>query len=435
MNIRHIKDHPKPKRPIRILQFGTGGFLRGFADWMIQKINDTTDFNGNVVVVQSTDSNTCEKLAAQNCLYTHVVQNADSVQSDIIDVIDSCIKLQDNFDGYLELAMIPTLRFVISNTTEAGIIYDPTDLLANELPKTFPARLTLLLKRRFEAGLPGFVFLPCELIDENAQVLKNCILQYAKLWNLDEAFSNWIKNENTFCNTLVDRINTGFPKDIALSWQDDMANASESYHLWVIETDMDLEAELPFSKAGLNVIITRDGLEKYHLRKVRILNGAHAALVCRGILSGLETVGDCMKDTEMATYLNDCIFKEIIPTLDMPQQELVQYAQDILERFKNPYIHHKLSAISLNSVSKFKVRILPTIMEYKRKFGTYPANLCYAFSKLLEFYKTDLPKDDPQIIAYLQTHSTAQILANKGLWGYDLSELAEVLENANPQIG
>jgi len=202
-----------------------------------------------------------------------------------------------------------------------------------------------------------------------------------------------------------------------------MLNASEYYHLWVIETALDLNAELPFREAGLNVIVTKDGLEKYHTRKVRILNGAHTALVPYGLLEGFETVRDCVEDDSMHNFIHSCIFDEIIPTLDLPEEELKEFANSVLVRFANPYIRHELSSIALNSVSKFKVRVLPTILAYKKKFGKYPKNLMFSFQKLLEFYKTDMTNDDPKIIAYMKEHTTKEILSNKELWDMDLSEL------------
>ena len=203
-----------------------------------------------------------------------------------------------------------------------------------------------------------------------------------------------------------------------------MVNTSEFFHLWVIETDYDLEAELPFKKAGLNVIITKDALEKYRTRKVRILNGAHTSLVPYALLSGFDTVKSCVDNEEMNAYIKKCVFDEIIPTLDLPRDELISYANDVLVRFSNPYIKHYLSSIALNSVSKFKVRVLPSILEYKKRFGTYPKTLLFAFKKLIEFYKTDMTNDDPTVCTFMKNASTAEILANDTLWGQDLSNLS-----------
>ena len=414
----------------RFIQFGEGGFLRGFADWMIQKINDATDFEGSVVVVQPIEMGMCDMLSAQNCQYTHVIRGEEGVEKSLIDVISRCVKPYEDFASYLALAEIPTMRYVISNTTEAGIVYKDTDKVTDAPPSTFPAKVTLLLKRRFELGLPCFVFLPCELIDRNGDNLKKCVMQYIDLWNLGDAFKAWVENENTFCCTLVDRINTGYPKgeDMELGYEDNMVNTSEYFHLWVIETDIDLDAELPFSKAGLNVIVTKDALEKYRTRKVRILNGAHTSMVPYALLEGFDTVKSCMDDDAMRAYVRKCVFEEIIPTLDLPKAELEDYAENVLTRFANPYIKHYLSSIALNSVSKFKVRVLPSILEYKKRFGSYPKTLVFAFAKLMEFYKTDMTNDDPEVTAFMKEHSVEEILANTALWDADLSDLAEEIK-------
>ena len=414
------------QRTERFIQFGEGGFLRGFADWMIQKMNEKTDFEGSVVVVQPIEKGMCDILTAQNCRYTHIIRGEEGVETSVIDVISRCVKPYEDFEGFLKLAEIPTMRYVISNTTEAGIAFKEEDKATDAPPASFPAKVTLLLKRRYESGLPGFVFLPCELIDRNGDNLKKIVLRYIDLWGLGADFAAWVERENVFCSTLVDRINTGYPKDekIDLGYEDKMLNTSEYFHLWVIETDLDLEKELPFSKAGLNVIVTRDALEKYRTRKVRILNGAHTSMVPYALLSGFDTVKSCMDDDKMRAYVRKCIFEEIIPTLDLPKDELVAYAEDVLTRFSNPYIKHYLSSIALNSVSKFKVRVLPSILEYKKRFGVYPKTLVFAFARLIEFYKVGTPNDDPEVTAFLQNHTVAEILANKALWDADLSDLA-----------
>ena len=420
----------KIMRTEKFIQFGEGGFLRGFADWMIQKMNDTTDFEGNVVVVQPIEKGMCDMLSAQDCIYTHIIRGEEGVEKQIVDVISRCVKPYEDFEAMLQLAEIPTMRYVISNTTEAGIAFKDTDKVTDAPPSSFPAKVTRLLMRRFETGLPGFIFLPCELIDRNGDNLKKCILQYVKLWNLSEEFANWVETENVFCCTLVDRINTGYPRDekIDLGYEDNMVNTSEYFHLWVIETDYDLEKELPFGKAGLNVIVTPDALEMYRTRKVRILNGAHTSMIPYALLEGFETVKSCMDDDHMRAYLRKCMFEEIIPTLDLPKDELEAYAADVLTRFANPYIKHMCSSIALNSVSKFKVRVLPSILEYKKRFGQYPKTLMFAFKKLMEFYKTDMTNDDPEVTAFMREHTPAEILANTALWDEDLSALAEEIE-------
>ncbi len=420
----------KKQRTERVIQFGEGGFLRGFVDWMLQKVNENSDFDGSVVVVQPIEQGMCDMLSAQDCVYTQVIRGIEGVDTTVVDVISRCVKPYEDFEAYLALAEQPEMRFIVSNTTESGIVFSAEDKITDAPPKSFPAKLTLLLKKRFELGLPGFIFLPCELIDRNGDNLKKCVLQYADLWNLGDGFKNWIENDNIFTNTLVDRINTGYPRgeDLGLGYEDNMVNTAEFFHLWVIETDYDLDREIPFSKTDLNVIITSDKLEMYRTRKVRILNGAHTSLVPYALLSGLDTVKSCLDDSVMSEHLKKCIFDEIIPTLDLPEDELISYANSVVERFSNPYIKHYLSAIALNSVSKFKVRVLPSILEYIKRYNKMPETLLFAFAKLIEFYKTDMTNDDKEVVEFMRNHNTAEILANQSLWGQDLSFLTSEVE-------
>lgn len=408
----------------KIIQFGEGGFLRGFADWMIQIVNEKTDFDGKVAVVQPIKKGMCDILTKQNCVYTHICRGLEGVDIKKIEAISRCIKPYDDFDEYLRLAENPDFRFIISNTTEAGICFLSEDKFTDRPAKTFPAKLTQLLAKRFELGLAGFAFLPCELIDKNGENLKNCILQYADLWDLGDDFKNWIEKDNIFCNTLVDRINTGYPTDekVELDYEDNMINTSEYFHLWVIEGYDKLFDEIPFDKCDLNVILT-DKLEMYRTRKVRILNGAHTSLVPYALLSGFDTVKACIDNETMNTHIKKCVYDEIIPTLDLPKDELEEYANNVLIRFANPYIKHYLSSIALNSVSKFKVRVLPSILEYIKRFNKMPETLLFSFAKLIEFYRTDMTNDDADIIAFMKAATVDEILANKKLWGEDLSFL------------
>ncbi len=427
--------YEKPIRPERVIQFGEGGFLRGFCDWMFQKLNDCGAWDGSVVVVQPIAQGMCDMLSAQNCQYTHLLRSADGVETTRVDCLSRCVNPYADFDAYLKLAENPDTRFVLSNTTEAGIAFNADDKATDTPPSSFPGKLTLLLKRRFDLGLGGFVLIPCELIDRNGDNLKKMVLKYAEHWNLGADFAAWVEKENIFCNTLVDRINTGYPKgeEIDLGYEDNMLNTSETFHLWVIETDFALERELPFSAAGLNVIVTKDALERYRTRKVRILNGAHTSMTPYALLSGLETVKDCMDDKVMSTFLRDCL-DEIIPTLDLPREELEAYAADVLNRFANPYIKHFLASISLNSVSKFSVRVLPSILEYKARFGSYPAHLVFGFAQLIKFYRVGDPKDAPEVIEAIRSHTLSEILADATLWGTDLSDLYEVVKNADSSL-
>ena len=425
--------HKKPERVERIIQFGEGGFLRGFVDWLVQLTNESTAFNASVVVVQPIASGMCKRLEAQNCVYTHIMRGmkdgAPTVEKKIIDVISRTVEPYEDFEKYLSLAACPEFRFVVSNTTESGIEFKASDLPENAPNISFPAKLTLLLKRRYDLGLPGFIFLPCELIEKNGENLKKCVLSYASLWNMGEGFVSFIENENTFCNTLVDRIVTGYPagEELELGYEDGMADTSELFFLWVIEAGEELLKELPIDKAGANVIVT-DNLERYRTRKVRILNGAHTSMIPYALLSGIETVGDCMKNEKMRSFLRACVFDEIIPTLDLPREELLEYANDVFERFENPFIRHLCSSISLNSVSKFRVRVLPSLLEYIKRKGEHPANLTASFAYLIMFYKNGTPNDDEKIMEFMKNADVSEILSSVELWGEDLSFLAPEIE-------
>lgn len=427
----------KPKRTERIIQFGEGGFLRAFVDWIVQLTDEKTDFDASAVVVQPIEKGMCDMLEKQNCVYTLIMRGlkdgVPTVDKKVIDCISRTVQPYRDFDEYLKLAEDPDFRFIVSNTTESGIAFDDSDRPDNAPNITFPAKVTMLLKKRFDLGLNGFIFLPCELIEKNGQTLKKYVLEYAKLWNFGTDFEKWVESENIFCNTLVDRIVTGYPRDekIDLGYEDNMLDTSEIFHLWVIEAKDDeqkiLKNEFPFEKAGLNIIVTNN-LDRYRTRKVRILNGAHTSMIPYALLSKIETVGECMKDEKMSKFVKECVFDEIIPTLDLPKDELIDYANNVFERFSNPYIKHMCSSIALNSVSKFKVRVLPSILEYIKRKGEMPKRLLFSFARLIEFYKTDMPNDDKDVMKFMKESDAKTILSNEKLWGEDLSYLAPEIE-------
>ena len=423
----------KPTRCEKVIQVGEGGFLRGFVDWIIQVTNENTDFNAGVVVVQPIEMGMCDKLEEQNCVYTHIMRGmkngVPTVEKKLVDSISRTVQPYRDFDAYLSLAENPDFRFVVSNTTESGIAYNEADIPDNAPNVTFPAKVTMLLKKRFDLGLKGFIFLPCELIDKNGTTLREYILKYADKWGYGGDFINWVKNDNIFYNTLVDRIVTGYPKgeDIDLGYEDNMLNTSELFHLWVIEGPKEITKEFPFDKTDLNIIVT-DNLERYRTRKVRILNGAHTSMIPYAMLEGIETVGDCMNDENMSSFVKKCVYDEIIPTLDLPESELLDYADNVFERFQNPFIRHLCASISLNSVSKFKVRVLPSLQEYINRKGEMPKNLIFSFAKLIEFYKVGTPNDDSKVMEFMKTATIPEILGNTDFWGEDLSYLADEVE-------
>ncbi len=420
----------KPNTIEKVIQFGEGGFLRGFVDWIIQITNENTDFGAGVVVVQPIENGLCDKLEEQNCVYTHIMRGikngVPTVEKKLINCISRTVKPYDDFNKYLALAENKDFRFVVSNTTESGITFNADDTPDKAPNVTFPAKVTLLLKKRFDLGMNGFIFLPCELIDKNGATLKQYVLDYSKMWGFGESFEKWVEEQNIFCNTLVDRIVTGYPRDekIELGYTDNMLNTSEIFHLWVIEGPKSITNEFPFDKCGLNIIVT-DNLERYRTRKVRILNGAHTSMIPYALLEGVETVGDCMENEKMSSFVKKCVYDEIIPTLDLPLEELKDYADNVFERFCNPYIKHLCSSIALNSVSKFKVRVLPSLLEYIKRKNAMPENLLLSFAKLIEFYKTDMTNDDKAVTEFMKNSDVKTILSNKELWGEDLSFLAD----------
>ncbi|MCR5267989.1 MAG: tagaturonate reductase [Lachnospiraceae bacterium] len=418
----------------KVIQFGEGGFLRGFVDYFLQKLNEKGLWEGKVVIVQPLAKGMCEMLSQQDCTYNLILRGIENGQvvneRTKIDVISRCVNPYEEFDAYMELAKNPDFRFIVSNTTEAGIEYLGTEKPDDRPARSYPAKLTQLLYARFRENLPGFILLPCELIDKNAEALKECVLKYAKLWNLGEDFENWIKTENDFCNTLVDRIVTGYPKDEVeklwdeIGYQDHLLDTAEIFHLWVIGGHH--EEELPLQKAGFHVVWT-DDVAPYKRRKVRILNGGHTSMVLGASLYGLKTVGECLKDELVSSFLKKCIFDEIIPTLGNTRTDL-DFGNAVLERFSNPFIKHMLLSIALNSVSKFQVRVLPTILEYHEKFGTYPCALTFSLAALIAFYRTDKVNDNEEIMRFMKDAPVPEILQRTDYWGLDLSDLLPLVQ-------
>ncbi len=417
-----------------VIQFGEGGFLRGFVDYFFQKLKEKGMFDGSVVIVQPIEKGMCEMLSQQNCEYNLFLRGIDDGkvvdEHTHIDVISRCVNPYTDNDAYLALAENPDFRFIVSNTTEAGIQVVEDNKFEDVPARSFPGKLTQLLYRRFKLGLKGFIILSCELIDHNGEELEKCCLQYAELWNLGEDFKKWLTTENDFCSTLVDRIVTGFPREEhkalceRIGQQDNMMDTAEIFHLWVIQGEH--EDELPLKKAGFHVVWT-DNVDPYKKRKVRILNGAHTSMVLAARLYGLETVGECLKDEKVSALLKKCIFEEIIPAIGDTEDNR-QFGAAVLERFSNPFIRHLLLSIALNSVSKFKARVLPTILEYKEAKGTYPQGLTFSLAALIAFYRTEEANDDEEIMAFMKDASVADILAKEEYWGQDLSQLLPLVQ-------
>ena len=412
-----------------VIQFGEGNFLRGFFDYFLDVMNKAGLYDGKAVVIQPRAGGKCALLNAQNSkynLYLRGIEKGEVKQAHhFIESISRCVDPYKSFDDYISLADNPDFRFIVSNTTEAGIEFDDTCKFHDKPCKSFPGKLTQLLYRRYKSGLNGFVILPCELIDNNGIELKKCVLRYAGFWELDENFINWLENENHFVNTLVDRIVTGYPNDetATLHPHDKFLDTAEMFHLWVIEGDF--EDEIPLKKAGFNVVWTDDA-KPYKRIKVRILNGAHTALVAGALLSGIETVGEAMNDETASAFIHKCMKTEILPTIG-EKDESLEFANSVFDRFRNPFIQHKWRSIALNSVSKFAVRVLPTLLEYKEQNGIYPKGLTLALANLIYFYKNDNPEDAENVIDTMKKDSIAEILANTSLWQADLSAMTEIV--------
>lgn len=391
--------------PEKVLQFGGGAFLRGFADWMIHRLNQAGHFNGSIVLVESTGrSNTSQLLTKQDNLYTVVTRGIETGQtvdrSEIVSSLSRGLDANTQWQEVLACARNPELRLVISNTTEAGIALSQTDQAADAPPESFPAKLAAVLYERFRhfKGAPdkGLIVLPCELIDDNGTTLKRIVRELANRWNLPADFSDWLDNHNAFCNTLVDRIVTGYPKDDAaaiqqkLGYADALLDVAEPFHFFAIEAPDEVRKELPFDQVGLNVAYAAD-IGPYRTRKVRILNGAHTMLAPAAFLAGHDTVLQATQDPVFARYLWTGLFGEILPALDLPADDARAFAEATLERFANPFLRHQLLAIALNSTSKFKVRVLPTLRASIKKFGGPPPVLTFSLAALLAFYRgTDI---------------------------------------------
>lgn len=401
-----LKHAPTRELPERVLQFGEGNFLRGFVDWMIHQLNQRGKFNGKVVVVQPIAQGMIEPLNAQNGVYTLLLRGIQSgkvvEQKEILSSVSRGINPYKDFAEFLKCAENPDLRFIVSNTTEAGIAFSAADRPTDAPPASYPGKLTAFLYRRFQAfkgnAAKGFVLLPCELIERNGDNLKKAVLQTASHWKLPVDFIAWIERANVFTNTLVDRIVTGYPKDEAaqlcqqLGYEDALLDTAEVFHFWVIEGDPALAEELPLKQIGLDVVWT-DNMKPYRDRKVRILNGAHTMTVLAAYLAGKNTVKECMDDELIARYMRGGIYEEIIPTLDLPEKELHDFAAAVSERFANPFIKHYLLSIALNSTSKFKARVLPSIQEYVKRRGMPPRRLSFALAALIAFYRGQTVRD------------------------------------------
>ncbi|MBQ7954808.1 MAG: tagaturonate reductase [Lachnospiraceae bacterium] len=389
----------KKERPIKVVQFGEGNFLRAFVDYMIDIANEQGKFDGDIVLIKPIEFGNLDMFHEQDCQYTvslrGIVDGKAQVLNRIVTSVADAVDAYTEYEKYNDLAKIDTLRYVVSNTTEAGIVYDPTDKFELNPPKTFPGKLTKFLYTRFEAFNgdmnKGLVMLPVELIDDNGIMLKKCVMQLIELWGLSDEFKNWVENACIFTSTLVDRIVTGYPRDEVesiwegLGYEDRTLVTGEPFALWVIESQKDISKEFPLPDAGLPVIFT-DNQKPYKQRKVRILNGAHTSFVLASYLAGNDIVLESMQDETVKNFMMKTIFDEVIPTLTLPKEELEEFAQAVITRFNNPYVKHALLSISLNSVSKWRARCMPSFLGYVEKTGKLPEHLTFSIASLMAFY-------------------------------------------------
>lgn len=398
-----LPDLPRLRReapftlPIRVLQFGQGNFLRGFVDWQLDLLNERCGLDFGVVVVRPTSRSTAPLLDTQGGCYTTVLRGLDTngtLQTDVrrIACVQRELDLAVHFADYLALARNPDVRFVVSNTTEAGIAVNGSDRYAARPPAAFPAKLTRWLFERFVCfggdAERGVVLLPCELIEANGPALRAAVMHFATLWQLEPAFHAWLDQSCHFCSTLVDRIVTGYPTaeigllSTELGYRDDFLVAGERYHYWAIEAPPSVALELPLQRAGLNVQWVAD-LAPIRLRKVAILNGAHTLLAAIGLQAGIHTVGDAVSDPDLGPFLLATLWEEIIPVLPFPEAESRSYADDVLRRFGNPHIQHQLTAIALNMESKCIARLLPQISRFHQTRGCLPPRLVLTLAAAL----------------------------------------------------
>ena len=438
-------DYILPNAPERVIQFGEGNFLRAFVDYFFDLANEYGGFNGKVVVVTPNSGRNIPKFAAQDCLYTlylRGVENGRTVeQRRLISVISRCLSGPDQFDEILKCALNPELKFVVSNTTEAGITFRDTDSLDAIGAAAYPGKLCRFLYERYsKCGMEnaaGFILMPCELIEHNGEALKERLVQYSRHWGFGDGFETWLNEKNTFCSTLVDRIVPGYPKEDAArynaenGYEDDLLDTAEPFGFWAIEGDEAINEILPFRRAGLPILVTPD-ISFYKQRKVACLNGGHTAMTCAGLLCGLETVGQCMEDEDVSRFLHEAVYNEIIPANALPQDKLIEFSDSVMDRFRNPFVKHELMSITLNTTSKWKARVLPSLRGYTEAFHKLPKHLCFGFAANLEFGVCGRfeVKDDREVLDFFAAHKDDDVeklcmayCKETSFWGEDLSAM------------
>lgn len=446
--------------PERVLQFGEGNFLRAFADYWFDMANEKAGWNGKCVLVQPIAQGLTQLINRQEGLYTLYLrgrQNGEKVDAKrVVSSVSRCLNPYEkqDYDAMMDVAAGEALEYIVSNTTEAGIVYDPSCRLEDCPPASFPAKLTQVLLHRWRAGRPGVVVLSCELIDNNGKELLRCVNQYIKQWGLEEGFARWVNGDCTFCSTLVDRIVPGRIRDAAEaarledenSYRDALIDVGEVFGVWNIEGPEWLAEKLPFRAAGLNCPVVPD-VTPYKKRKVRILNGAHTGFVLGAYLAGYDIVRDCMQDDVILGFMNRMLHEEVIPTLPLDRQDLEAFAAAVQDRFNNPFINHELMSITLNSTSKWRARNMPSLLEYAQTAGKLPPCLAMSFAAYIAFYSSDIqalteqglvcrrPKgneytvsDDRWVLEFYYSRRGVSdetlvhdVMTNEKMWGQDLT--------------
>lgn len=450
-----LKDAPE-----KVLQFGEGNFLRAFVNYWFDVSNEKVGWNGKCCLVQPIAPGLAKLINAQEGLYTLYLrgrQNGEKVDAKrVISSVSRCLNPyeKEGYDAMMQVAVSDDLEYIVSNTTEAGIVYDPACQPNDCPPSSFPAKLTQVLLARYNAKKAGVVVLSCELIDNNGKELLKCVNQYIDQWGLDEGFKKWVNEDCTFCSTLVDRIVPGRIRDAAEvarleeenGYHDELIDVGEIFGVWNIEGPAWLEDKLPFKAAGLNCPVVPD-VTPYKKRKVRILNGAHTGFVLGAYLAGFDIVRDCMHDDVIRNFMNKMLLEEVVPILPLDQEDCKQFAAAVEDRFNNPFVNHELMSISLNSTSKWRARNMPSLLEYVEKNGTLPTCLSMGLAAYIAFYSNDIQgltdkglvckrpagneytvSDDRWVLEFYNAHKDDDIptlvhavMTNEQMWGQDLT--------------
>ena len=450
--------------PEKVLQFGEGNFLRAFVDYWFDLANEKADWNGKCVLVQPIAPGLAKMINEQEGLYTLYLRGSENGQKvddkRVISSVSRCLNPyeKEGFDQMMEVAASDDLEIIVSNTTEAGIAYDPACKLEDEPASSFPGKLTQVLYHRYKAGKKGIIMLACELIDNNGKELLKCVNQYIEQWGLEDGFKKYVNEDCTFCGSLVDRIVPGRirdPKEVAEleekhGYADPLLDVGEVFGVWVIEGDTKLNDILPFRKAGLedHVFVTPD-MSPYKKRKVRILNGAHTGFVLGAYLAGFDIVRDCMHDATVLGYMNKMLSEEVVPILPLDQEDCKKFAAAVEDRFNNPFVNHELMSISLNSTSKWRARNMPSFLEYVEKNGKLPTCLTMSLAAYIAFYTNDVQEltdkglvckrakgneytvsDDRWVLEFYNEHKNDDIptlvhavMTNEKMWGQDLTKV------------